>query len=316
LFYYDYSLGVALCAVIAVFTLGAMNSADLPSLDYFSFAGYRTYAYGISGGAVFNLANMLLVAAISVAGLSVAFPIAIGLAMVIGVVWNYILNPQGNPILLFGGAALVVVAVVVDAFAYSEHVEEQAAKQEGTLRLIDPVTRKRIGRPSSTRGIVVSVISGILMGMFYPLVEMAKAGDPGIGPYNVSLLFAFGVLLSTILYNPFFMNFPLAGAPIQFRDYFRGTRKQHLVGLLGGVIWCAGGIANFVASSAPPRVQVGPAVSYAMGQGASMVSALWGLLVWREFRGAVTRVRVLLVAMMVLFVAGLTLISIAPLFVK
>jgi glucose uptake protein len=86
------------------------------------------------------------------------------------------------------------------------------------------------------------------------------------------------------------------------------------LGILGGVIWCIGAIANFVAASAPKTVQVGPAISYAVGQGATMVSALWGLLVWKEFAGASGKVRVLLALMLILFLAGLIIVSIAPLY--
>jgi len=314
LFYYDYAIGVALCALIAAFTFGSMNPQELTFQDNLLIAGYRKMMYGAAGGAVFNLANMLLVAAIAVSGMAVAFPIAIGLALVIGVVWNYALNPQGNALLLFGGLLLVVAAIVVDAFAYSTHLGAQTVAPTGGAPQIDPRARRPLKPLSARRGIVISVISGILMGMFYPLVEMGKSGENGVGPYGIALLFAGGVLVSTFFYNPFFMNFPVSGEPVHFRHYFKGTQKQHLLGIFGGIIWAAGAISNFVAASAPPSVQVGPAISYALGQGATLVSALWGLLVWREFRGANDRVKMMLAGMIALFLAGLTMVSIAPLY--
>jgi glucose uptake protein len=265
---------------------------------------------------VFNLANLLLVAAISVSGMAVAFPISIGLALVIGTVLSYSLNPQGNPMLLFGGALLVVIAIIVDAFAYSAYLEAKKAAAIAALNE-DPRAKKKAERaPGAARGIALSIVSGVLMGAFYPMVEIAKAGEIGVAPYGVGLLFSGGILFSSLLYLPFFMNFPVDGEPIELIGYFQGTGKQHLLGLLGGIVWMVGGLCNFAAASTPATVQVGPAVSYALGQGATLVSALWGLLVWREFKGANERVKMLIVAMLVLFVAGLGMISIAPLRAK
>jgi glucose uptake protein len=146
---------------------------------------------------------------------------------------------------------------------------------------------------------------------------MAKAGGPdnaGLGPYAVAFLFAIGVFFSTFVFNLYFLNLPVQGAGLSMFDYFKGTLWQHVLGILGGLIWCIGAIANFVAASAPKSVQVGPAISYAVGQGATMVSALWGLLVWKEFAGANGKVRVLLALMLILFLAGLITVSIAPLY--
>jgi glucose uptake protein len=308
----------------------------LTVLDTFALTANRKAAFAIAGGVVFNLANILLVAAISMAGLSVAFPIGIGLALVIGVVWNYTLNPQANPVLLFIGAGLVVVAIIVDAIAYHEHARHRgrahdaalesaaaAAKPavQHTAQARQPQSRSRRNAPpppvapaSAMKGIVVSLISGVLMGSFYPLVEMARAGDDGVRPYGDILLFASGVFFSTFLFSFFFMLMPIHGNPVSPLDYFRGTKRQHVLGVAGGLIWCMGAVSNFVASSAPSTVQVGPAVSYAMGQGATMVSALWGLLLWKEFAGAGVRVKVLLAIMLLLFLAGLSLVSIAPLY--
>lgn len=300
LFYYDYTLGVLLAAIVAAFTFGSMGS-DLSFSDNLLVALRRNMGYAAAAGVVFNLANMLLVAAISVAGMAVAFPVGIGLALVVGVIWNYSLNPQGNPILLATGVVLVVGAIIVDAWAYSAHARNA----------------KRKNAPASPKGILLSLISGLLMGSFYPLVEMAKGGGPdngGLGPYAVAFLFAIGVFISTFIFNFYFLNLPVQGTALSMFDYFKGSLNQHALGVLGGIIWCTGAIANFVAASTPKTVQVGPAISYAVGQGATMVSALWGLLVWKEFAGATGKVRILLTLMLVLFLAGLITVSIAPLY--
>ncbi|MGD0297770.1 MAG: hypothetical protein ABSE86_11695 [Bryobacteraceae bacterium] len=308
LFYYDYSIGVLVAAIIAAYTFGSMGS-ELSFSDNLLVAGKRNMAYAVAAGMVFNLANMLLVAAISVAGLAVAFPVGIGLALVMGVIWNYFLNPQGNPTLLASGVALVVCAIIVDALAYTAHAKPASPP---------PAARGRSKSSTSRKGIFLSLISGVLMGSFYPIVEMSKGGGidaAGLGPYAVAFLFSLGVFFSTFIYNLYFLNLPVQGEPLSMFDYFKGTLSQHALGIIGGIIWCTGAISNFVAASAPNKVQVGPAVSYAIGQGATMVSALWGVLVWKEFSGARPNVRVLLTLMFVLFLAGLMLVAIAPLYV-
>src|SRR5579884_517621 len=314
LFYYDYAAGVLLMAVLAALTLGSMGE-EMSFVDNLMIAGNRKIALGLAAGVIFNLANMLLVAAISVAGMAVAFPIGIGIALVVGVVWNYFLNPQGNPILLAVGVALVVGAIVFDAMAYRRH----AAAQSVAAQAAAPAggSEKRVRRPkprTSGKGITLSIICGLLMGSLYPLVEMGKQGEIGLGPYSIAFVFAIGVFVSTFVFNLYFLNLPVQGKPISMAAYFTGTLRQHMLGIAGGAIWSAGAIANFVAASAPNQVQVGPAVSYAIGQGATMVSALWGLLVWKEFAGANSRVRLLLALMLILFIAGLVLVSIAPLY--
>ncbi len=308
LYYFDYTFGLVLAAVLAAYTFGTLGFDGFLFSDDLLRAGRRSLAYGFGAGVIFNLANMLLVAAISVTGLAVAFPVGIGLALVIGVVWNYIISPQGNPTLLFTGVGIVLAAIVVDAIAYRAHASGKA-KRDIRAGRGDSIIAK-----ISWKGILLSLASGLLMGSFYPLVEMGKAGDTGLGPYAIAFVFALGVLVSTFVFNLFFMNLPVQGQPVELLDYFRGRWRQHLLGLAGGAIWAAGTISNFVAASAPQEVQVGPAVSYALGQGATLISALWGLLVWREFAGASGRVKLLLVVMLVLFAIGLGMVSIAPLY--
>jgi len=319
LFYYDYAVGVLIMATLAALTFGSMGDSSLTFVDNMMVAGNRKIAYGLAAGVVFNLANMLLVAAIAVAGMAVAFPVGIGVALVVGVVWNYFLNPQGNPVLLGVGVVIVVAAIIVDAVAYRLHALKTAQEAASAAASEKKVRKASSKKTSGAKGIVLSLICGVLMGSFYPLVEMGKEGGDvgfGLGPYAIAFVFAIGVFISTFVFNIYFLSLPVQGKPIAMTAYFRGTLRQHLLGIAGGLIWCAGAIANFAAASSPKEVQVGPAVSYAIGQGATMVSALWGLLVWKEFAGATPRVRMLLAIMLILFVAGLALISIAPLYAK
>jgi glucose uptake protein len=308
LFYFDYSFGVALTALFYALTAGSLGFDGFSFLDDLMHASKHAIAYGFGAGVIFNLANMLLVAAIAAAGLAVAFPIAIGLALVIGVVWNYAIKPQGNPMLLFTGCGIIVGAIILDAMAYRAlaFIKLERMAREGKV----PSTRMSV----SLKGIILSLVSGVLMGTFYPLVEQGKRGDSGLGPYAIGFVFAAGVFLSTLVFNLFFMNLPVEGEPIEILDYFHGKIGWHLLGVLGGAIWCTGTIANFVAASSPPEVQVGPAISYAIGQGATMISALWGILVWKEFAEADTKVKGLVAAMLGMFICGLALVSIAPKF--
>lgn len=308
LFYFDYAFGVLLAATVYALTVGTLGFDGFSFMDDLMHAGKRQWVFGFAGGVVFNLANMLLVAAIALTGLAVAFPVGIGLALIIGVVWNYSIRPEGNPMLLFTGCAVIVAAIVVDALAYrglavTRHEElARAGKAKST--------RKNV----SLKGVIVALVAGVLMGCFFPLVLKGQEGELGLGPYAVGFVFAAGVFASTFVFNLFFMNLPVEGPPVEILEYFEGTWKQHGLGILGGVIWCTGAIANFVAASAPEEVHAGPAISYAIGQGATMVSALWGLLVWKEFAGADTRTRALIAIMLVLFVCGLAMVSVAPLF--
>jgi glucose uptake protein len=295
LFYWDYAIGLALASVVLGLTAGSMGHSGPTLLADLPATAPILIFYAIIGGAVFNVANLLLVAAIDVAGLAVAFPVGIGLALVIGAISNYVIKPEGNPLLLFGGVALVAVAIVLDAMAY----RRREAKAQAT----------------TARGIIISLAAGVLMGCFYPFVAKSLNGIPGApspGPYAVSVFFAIGLLISTVPANLLLMVRPLDGKPrVDGSDYFRAPLGWHLAGILGGAIWCVGGVSNFVASGAH---LVGPAVSYTIGQGATMVSACWGVFVWREFAGAPRSARILLVFMFLVFLLGLGSVAVAPLY--
>lgn len=291
LFYWDYVIGLIVGACLWGVTLGSFGSSGKPFLTDIAEVSFHSALLAIAGGAVFNVANLLLVAAIDIAGLAVAFPIGIGLALVVGAVSNYLISPKGNPLLLFGGIALVVAAIVFDAAAYRMREETKAAM--------------------SRRGIIISLVAGVLMGCFYPFVSAAMTGGTAVGPYAAVFFFAFGVALSAIPFNWLLMRKPLDGRePTSMKEYLNAGGGPHFWGILGGAIWCTGALLNFVASQAHI---VGPAVSYSIGQGATMVSAAWGVFVWREFATAPATARRFIWGMFFLFVAGLTSVALAPL---
>jgi glucose uptake protein len=303
LLYYDYSIGVALGAALIGLTFGTWGSDGPSFINDLKHAGTTNIICGFAGGVIFNLSNILVVGAISVAGMGVGFPIGVGLALIVGVIWNYIVNPQGNPLLLFAGVALVVAAIVVDAIAYRALAASKSNAGDTA-----------VAKASTWKGIRLAVIGGILMGTFYPLVEIGKQGANGLGPYAVGFVFGLGVLVSVFVFNIYFMRYPLDGARLTFKDYLKGNTWLHFLGIIGGMIWIIGSVSNFVASSAPSALQVGPAISYAIGQGSCMVGALWGVLAWKEFAGGGARVNRLLVLMFLFYVIGLIIISIAPLY--
>jgi glucose uptake protein len=290
LFYWDYVIGVVLASLVWGLTLGTAGGGPLSFFNNLKQADAVHLGYALLGGAIFNVANLLLVAAIDIAGMAVAFPVGIGLALVVGVLLNYLITPKGNPLLLFGGMVLVVAAIVLNAMAYRRRETDRHAL--------------------SSRGIQISVACGFLMGVFYPFVAKATAGTNALGPYTVAFIFSQGVAASAIPVNYLFMRRPLTGsAPVAMGGYLSARSSWHFWGIIGGMIWCTGCTLNFVASHAQI---IGPAISYAIGQGATLVSAIWGVFVWREFAGAPAGSRRLIAPMFLCFVAGLAAIAIAP----
>jgi glucose uptake protein len=292
LFYWDYTIGVLLLTLILAHTLGNHGTAGRPFVADLHQASNASAYSALLGGAIFNLANILLVAAIDIAGMSVAFPVGIGIALVLGVVLNYVADPIGNATLLFTGVLLVVLAIVLDAVAY----------------------RKIPGGAAgvSTKGLVLSVACGVLMGFFYRFVAASmypnftrpEAGK--MGPYAAVLIFAVGIFLSNFIINTFVMKKPFVGAPVSYADYFKGSLGTHLTGILGGIIWGVGMSFNIIASG-----RAGFAISYGLGQGATMIAAFWGVFIWKEFRTAPAGTWRLIAAMFGCFVAGLALIILA-----
>jgi glucose uptake protein len=292
LFYWDYTIGVLLLSLILAHTLGNHGTAGRPFIEDLHQMSNSSALSALLGGAIFNLANILLVAAIDIAGMAVAFPVGIGIALVLGVVLNYIADPIGNAVLLFGGVLLVVLAILLDATAY----------------------RKLPGGAAgvSTKGLVLSVACGVLMGFFYRFVAAAMYPDftrpehGKVGPYAAVLVFAVGIFLSNFIINTFVMRKPFVGTPVSYADYFKGSFGTHLVGILGGIIWGIGMSFNIIASG-----RAGFAISYGLGQGATMVAALWGVFIWKEFRTAPAGTSKLIAAMFGCFVVGLALIILA-----
>lgn len=286
-FYWDYVLGLLLFSVISAFTLGSIGEegrgfmADLAQAD----AGNLLSTF--LGGVIFNASNILLSAAIALCGMSVAFPVGVGLALVLGVLINYFGAAKGEPLYIFVGVLLITVAIILNGLAYKK-------AQSGPKNL-------------TMKGILLSVAAGIIMSFFYRFVaasmDLNNFASPEAGkltPYTAVFIFAVGVFISNFIFNTIAMKYPVEGKPVSVKDYFSGTLSTHMVGILGGVIWCVGQSFSMIASE-----KAGAAISYGLGQGATLVSAMWGILIWKEFKGAPRISKRLNTAMFFLFIIGL-----------
>lgn len=286
-FYWDYVLGLLFFSILSAFTLGSIGEqgrgfiADLMQAD----AGNLFSAF--LGGVIFNASNILLSAAIALCGMSVAFPVGVGLALVLGVLINYFGAAKGEPLYIFIGVLLITIAIILNGLAYKK-------AQKGQKDL----TRK---------GIIISIAAGVIMSFFYRFVaasmDLGNFASPEAGkltPYTAVFVFAVGVFISNFLFNTVAMKHPVEGRPVAIKDYFKGSLSTHMVGVLGGIIWCVGQSFSLIASE-----KAGAAISYGLGQGATLVSAMWGILVWREFKGAPRISSQLNIAMFVLFIIGL-----------
>jgi glucose uptake protein len=290
LFYWDYAIGVLVFSLVLALTLGSAGSAGAPFLENLRGASSGAMWTAISSGVLFNISNILLVVAIDAAGLAVAFPVGVGLALVIGTVKSYVLAPKGSAHLLFGGVALIVFAMIMSALA---HQRLGSSKQTKTMK-----------------GLVFAIVAGCLMGFFYPQLAASISSDfttraiaPGsLTPYTALVLFSIGVLASNVVVNTIFMR----AGHYNYGDYFRGRARLHSLGFLGGCIWMLALSLNVIASGV-----AGPAISYALGQGATLVAAIWGVLIWREFTGAKKSTWALVGLMFAGYVLGLVLIGVA-----
>jgi len=290
LYYWDYAIGVFLFSFVFAHTFGSFGSAGMSAVENMHSAAFRFVIPALVSGAIFNLANILLVVGIDAAGMTVAFPVGVGLALVIGTIESYVQAPKGDARLLFGGVGLILFAMVMSALAYSK---------------LPPTTGRR-----PLRGLLFSALAGCIMGSFYPQLMRSISPDfnksaiqPGmLTPYVALVFFGIGVLVSNLIVNTVFMR---AGG-VTYRDYFRGSARLHLIGMLGGAIWMIALSFNVIASAV-----AGPAISYALGQGATLIAAIWGVVIWRELAAGPKGTARYVALMFAGYAAGLLLIGMA-----
>ncbi|HEX2776292.1 MAG TPA: hypothetical protein VHN10_06600 [Candidatus Acidoferrales bacterium] len=283
LFYWDYAVGIFLTSLIFAFTMGSSGNDSSSFLNNVHAADASNIGWASLAGVIFNLANLLLVAGIDMAGLATAFPVAIGIALVVGVALSYIQQQKGDVRMLAAGVLCAVIAVILDGKAYGE------------------VSK---GKEVSRKSIVTCVVSGVLMGLWAPFSTRALTHGNTLGPYSIAVFLTGGALLSCFVWNVYFMKKPLVGAPVSFGGFFRGLASGHLLGLIGGAIWTTGTVFNLVAANF-----TGVAISYAIGQSAPMVAALWGIFVWKEFAGANKQAKAFLALMFIFYILAILLIA-------
>jgi glucose uptake protein len=289
LFYWDYSLGILFFALIMAFTFGSFGGQGRSFLPDLAQANPKYLLSSALGGFIWNIGTLLLVASISIAGMSVAFPIGGGIGWTLGILINYIGKPEGNPSLLFGGTAVIVLAILVSMQSYRKLADHQ--------------------KKPSFKGIILAFLAGLCIAFFYRFVASSMATDFGpadtgkISSYTAVVLFSIGALISTIIVNPFFMSRPVQGEPVKISGWLHGGTRAHLLGMLGGAIWCLGNSVSFMSVGA-----ASPAVSYGLSNAAPVVAALWGIFVWKEFKDAPKGTSLLLTLMFAFYLAGLVLI--------
>ena len=292
LFYWDQAIGYLLLPLLIGLTFGSLGTDGRSLIADLAQGSASSYEWALLGGVVFNLANILFMSAIDVAGMEVAYPIGIGIALVEGVLINYIAQPSGNPVLIFTGVGFIMTAIILDGLAYRNH-------------------QCRTSKPGEVRkGVSLALGGGILMGLFYYLVLRSVSTDfnhlvPGkFGPYAAVLMYSAGSLVSNLVFNRYLMSHPFKGSKVTYSDYFgAGTMKYHAIGALGGVINGIGVTASFVASKA-----ASPAIAYGLGQGGTMIAAIWGVFVWKECKGATPATKWMIALMFVFFLSGLILL--------
>lgn len=287
LYYWDYVIGVLLLSLIFAFTLGSTGENGRGFVADLGQADWKNIGSAFLGGIIFNAANILLSTAIAIAGMSVAFPVGVGLALVLGVIINYLGSQKGDPVFLFIGVGLITLAIILNALAYKK---ASAGNQKVT-----------------TKGIFVAVLAGVLMSFFYRFVAASMDLDNFISPakgmmtpYTAVVIFSLGVFISNFLFNTILMKRPISGQPVNYKTYFKGKLSIHGVGILGGIIWGIGNSFNLIAAG-----KAGAAISYGLGQGATLVAALWGVFIWKEFKNSPKGTSGMLALMFILFVAGI-----------
>ena len=290
LFYWDYVLGILLFSLISALTLGSIGEQGRSFIEDLRQADVMNIGSALLGGVIFNAANILLSAAIAIAGMAVAFPIGIGLALVLGVIINYVGAEKGNPLYLFLGVGLIAVAIIINAIVYKK--------------------TNKANQKVSTQGIVISLVAGILMSFFYRFIaasmDLENFEAPAAGkmtPYTAVFIFSVGIFLSNFIFNTILIRRPIVGEPTSYKEYFNGGFPVHMIGILGGLIWGLGNSFNLIAAG-----KAGPAISYGLGQGATLVAALWGVFIWKEFRNAPKGSNALITAMFLFFIIVLGMI--------
>ena len=310
LFSFDFGIAALLTGVIAAYTLGSMGS-DLGFSERLMVSSRTNQAFAVLAGGIFAFGNMLLLCGVALLGLSIAFPLAVGTALVI---YSFMQFGSANLMFLLLGMVCLLVAMILSAAA-----ARQGEKTLPGASLVLPVRKQAsssrkyvVKKPpesmlSSTKGLLVCIVSGIALGVFFPFLQRSLAGDFGLGTYAGLILFGIGILASTIVLNFYFMNIAIHGGSISLDAYFQGKPNQHFLGFAAGAIWALGALTMLLALSVLSQVQVDISLTWeiVLPLASVVLAALCGLMVWKEHSGAKGPVRRNVLLAILFFIAGL-----------
>ena len=295
LFSFDFGIGALLISVILAYTLGTFGN-DLGVSERLMVSSRTNQGLAVVSGGIFALGNMLLLSGISLLGLSIAFPLAIGTAFV---AYSFLQFSSASLTFLLLGMTLLLVAIILSAAAARQgektlpgaSLAKAARKHHAAGSRTYVVKKPPEAMLNSTKGLIVCVISGLALASFWPFLSRSLVGDFGLGNYAALLLFAVGLFFSTIVLNLYFMNIAIHGGSISFNSYFRGNVQRHLLGLGSGLVWALAFLAILLASRRPISVDLSILLRVAVPMASVAVAGLCGLLLWREHSGASGTVR-------------------------
>ena len=308
LYYFDFAIGAFIAAILCAVSLGTFGWDGFSFIDDIRLAGKRQDLFAFLGGMVFNLGNMLLVGSMSITGMAVAFPTGIGVALAVGAMWSIFLGPSGNLMYRLGGAVVLILAAVFSTMAWRVFAKARL------LEIIKTGTTKSTKKMVSSKGSVIAIIAGIFLGSFTPLIQLGRESEIGLGPYSLGFVVAAGIVVSTFIFNLFFMNLPIDGKPVEIVNYFRAKVKTHARGMLGGVIWYLGALASFVVTRADGASVVAPGLNYALVNGSVVVAAVFGAAYWKEFSAVDAKVSSQILLMILFLILGVALLSASLIF--
>ena len=303
LYYFDFALGVLLAALVFAFSLGSFGWDGFSFIDNTLLAGKRQDLFAFAAGLVFNLGNMLLMAAVSVAGISLAFPVGIGFSLIVAAIWSTFLGPAGSGAYRVGGSVAILIAIFVSVLAY------RISAKARLLELIQSGKTRSTKKIVSSKGTVLALVAGLFLGSFPQLIQLGSDSEIGLGPYSLGVIFAVGVVFSTFLFNLFFMNLPVEGKPVDLVEYFRAKSKFHVNGIAGGAIWYLGALASFAVARADGRGVIPAGLTYALTQGSVVLATVWGVAYWKEMSAADSKVSYYVMLMLLFLLLGVGLMA-------
>jgi len=305
LYYVDFSIGLMLVVALLALTLGETGNG-LSFRDNLLVTGRRQLAFAAAAGGVFNLGNLLMVAAASLAGIAVAATIAVGAGLIVGVVLALVFGTDSSLALMVAGAVVMLSAILIDirGFTFLAKVMDSEIARNW---------KHKHRRPPKTglKSVWLSLAAGVFLGCSYPLAGLSTETELGLRPYAVAFLFGVGVICSTPVLVLLFMNVPVEGRPLPITAYLKAGIMQHLYGLAGGAIFATGVVSFLLATVVQSGESLIDGAGYLIIEASILVAALWGLLYWKEFKAVPSPGKQLMFASLAVIAVAMALIAFA-----